>query len=225
MHFEIPAPSVAVADSEHRFPVHRIYCIGRNYAAHVREMGNDPEREPPIFFLKPADAVAGSGVSIPYPPRTEDLHHEIELVVAIGEGGSDISVADAPHHIFGYAAGVDLTRRDLQAAAKNKGRPWDTGKSFEKAAPVSAIHTVQDIGHPESGRIWLAVNDDIRQDADIAEMVWNVSESIAELSTLFALAPGDLIFTGTPAGVGALVVGDRVSCGVDGVAELNFDIC
>lgn len=225
MRFEIPTPSVAVADSEQRFPVHRIYCIGRNYAAHVREMGSDPEREPPIFFLKPADAVAGSGASIPYPPRTEDLHHEIELVVAIGNGGTDISIADAHGHIFGYAAGVDLTRRDLQAAAKNKGRPWDTGKSFEKAAPVSAIHTVQDIGHPEAGRIWLAVNGEIRQDADIAEMVWNVSEAITELSTLFTLAPGDLIFTGTPAGVGALVTGDRVRCGVEGVAELNFDIC
>ncbi len=225
MHFEIPAPFVAVADSEQRFPVHRIYCIGRNYAAHVREMGNDPEREPPIFFLKPADAVVSGGASIPYPPRTEDLHYEVELVVAIGEGGSDISVVDAPGHVFGYATGVDLTRRDLQAAAKSKGRPWDTGKSFEKAAPVSAIHMVQDIGHPEAGRIWLAVNDEVRQDADLADMLWSVKEAIAELSTLFTLAPGDLIFTGTPAGVGALVVGDRVRCGIDGVAELNFDIC
>jgi fumarylpyruvate hydrolase len=224
MLFDVAVPSVAVAGSDARFPVHRIYCIGRNYADHVREMGNDPLREPPIFFLKPADTIIESGSGVHYPPRTSNLHHEIELVVAIGKGGIDIDPQQAEEHVFGYAAGVDLTRRDLQAEAKKKGRPWDTGKSFENAAPISAIHRVDDIGHPSSGRIWLAVNDEIRQDGDLAAMIWSVAESIAELSTLFTLAPGDLVYTGTPAGVGAVVRGDTVSGGIEGIDEIKFKV-
>lgn len=216
--------SVNVAGSAHLFPVHRVYCVGRNYAAHAREMGDNPEREPPFFFMKPADAVVQSPAAISYPPRTNNLHHEIELVVAVGTAGQNIDASRANDLIFGYATGIDLTRRDLQSESKDKGRPWDTGKSFEQAAPVSAIHQVGDIGHPTTGRIWLAVNGDVRQEGNIGDMIWNVSEIIAELSTLFALAPGDLIFTGTPAGVGAVTGGDHLTGGVDGVDEIMIDI-
>ena len=222
--FETVLPSVKVAGGDRQFPVHRIYCVGQNYGAHAREMGGDPDREPPFYFLKPADSVAENAATILYPPRTSDLHHEIELVVAIGKAGRNIEFAQARDYIFGYAVGIDLTRRDLQAEAKEKCRPWDTGKSFEQAAPVSIIRTVDDIGHPKSGRIWLAVNGDIRQEGDIGDMIWNVPETIVELSTLFTLAPGDLIFTGTPAGVGAVVPGDQITGGVDGVGDISVDI-
>ncbi len=222
--FEPIQSSVSVAGGAGLFPVHRIYCVGRNYAAHSREMGADPDREPPFFFMKPADSVVQSGATVPYPPRTSDLHHEIELVVAIGKGGENIDVSRAQEHIFGYAVGIDLTRRDLQSQAKDKRRPWDTGKSFEHAAPVSAIQLVEEIGHPATGRIWLAVNGDDRQDGDVKDMIWNVPETIAELSTLFTLAPGDLIFTGTPAGVGPISSGDHITGGIEGIGGISIEI-
>jgi fumarylpyruvate hydrolase len=217
-------PSVDVAGSSERFPVHRIYCVGRNYAAHAREMGMDPEREPPFFFSKPADAVVSNGASVPYPPRTTNLHHEIELVVAIGSGGRDIPLANAAAHVFGYAVGNDLTRRDLQFAAREKGQPWDVSKGFDHSAPVSAIRRAVEIGHPGRGRIWIEVNGERRQQADLSEMIWSVPEIIVELSTLFELAPGDLVFTGTPAGVGPVQRGDSLVGGIDGLETLRTTI-
>lgn len=219
--FESPAvSSVAIKGRSERFPVHRIYCVGRNYAAHAREMGKDPEREPPFFFTKPADAIVPNNATIPYPPRTNDLHHEIELVIAIGKGGKNISAARALDHVYGYAVGNDLTRRDLQSEARDKGRPWDTGKAFDRSAIITSIHPAADSGHLEKGRIWLSVNGEIRQQGDLSELIWSVPEIIAELSTLFELAPGDLIYTGTPAGVGAVQAGDRMEGGVDGLETL-----
>jgi fumarylpyruvate hydrolase len=217
-------PAVAVAGTDARFPVHRIYCVGRNYAAHAREMGADPTREAPFFFCKPADAVVESGSAIPYPSRTADFHHEIELVVALGKGGHDIALAAALEHVYGYAVGIDLTRRDLQAESKKQGKPWDTSKGFDSSAPIGAIHPVGAHGHRTRGRIWLSVNGESRQDADIADLIWSVPEIIAELSTLFALAPGDLIFTGTPAGVAAVKPGDRLEGGIDGLGTLAVQI-
>ena len=223
--FAAPAPpTVEVANRSERFPVHRIYCVGRNYAAHVREMGGDPEREPPFFFTKPADAIVANGAAVPYPPRTANLHHEIELVVAVGRGGRAIAVDDALDHVFGYAVGNDLTRRDLQAAARESGKPWDTAKGFDRSAPISAIHPVSDVGHPRRGAIWLKVNGESRQQADLAEMIWTVPEIIAELSTYYTLVPGDLVFTGTPAGVGALRRGDELEGGIDGLGVLRTRI-
>lgn len=219
--FTPPAtPCVEVAGGDERFPVRRIYCVGRNYAAHAREMGHDPEREPPFFFTKPADALAGNHATIDYPPRTNDLHHEIELVVALSGGGRNIPASAALDHVFGYAVGNDLTRRDLQSEAKAKGRPWDAAKGFDQSAPITAIHRASAIGHPARGRIWLTVNGELRQQADLSEMIWSVPEIIAELSTLFELAPGDLIYTGTPAGVGPVRPGDRLEGGVEGVDTL-----
>jgi len=226
MEFAFPpadVPSVAIAGSTQRFPVHRIYCIGRNYADHVREMGADPEREPPVFFAKPANAVVPSGAVVPYPPRTDNFHHEIELVVAIGRGGSNIPANRALDHVFGYAAGNDLTRRDLQHTAKKKGLPWDAAKGFDASAPVGAIRPAS-LGHVKSGRIWLSVNGEMRQQSDVAEMIWGVPEIIAELSGLFELRPGDLIYTGTPAGVGALRPADRLEGGIDGLEVLRNTI-
>jgi fumarylpyruvate hydrolase len=204
-------PTVAVAGSASRFPVRRIFCVGRNYPEHAREMGEKELRAPPFFFMKPADAVVASGAAVPFPSRTQDLHHEVELVVALGAGGG----------IFGYAVGNDLTRRDVQAAAKKAGKPWDTAKGFDHSAPVSEIATAASIGHPSKARIWLEVNGEQRQAGDIADMIWKVPEIIAELSGWFALAAGDLIFTGTPAGVGPLLPGDRVRAGVDGIGVLS----
>jgi fumarylpyruvate hydrolase len=227
MTYVIPAPaqtSVEVAGSSERFPVHRIYCVGRNYAAHAREMGMDPEREPPFFFSKPADAIVPNGAPVPYPPRTGNLHHEIELVVAIGAGGRDIPLADALAHVFGYAVGNDLTRRDLQFAAREKGQPWDVAKGFDRSAPVTAIRRAAEVGHLERGRIWIEVNGERRQQADLSEMIWNVPEIVAELSTLFDLVPGDLIFTGTPAGVGPVQRGDSLVGGIDGLETLRTTI-
>ena len=227
MTYVIPAPaqtSVEVAGSSERFPVHRIYCVGRNYAAHAREMGMDPEREPPFFFSKPADAIVPNGAPVPYPPRTGNLHHEIELVVAIGAGGRDIPLADALAHVFGYAVGNDLTRRDLQFAAHEKGQPWDVSKGFDRSAPVTAIRRAAEVGHLERGRIWIEVNGERRQQADLSEMIWNVPEIVAELSTLFDLVPGDLIFTGTPAGVGPVQRGDSLVGGIDGLETLRTTI-
>jgi fumarylpyruvate hydrolase len=222
--FAVPRPTVAVAGTAARFPVHRIYCVGRNYAAHVREMGADPTREPPCFFTKPADAVVANGSPVRYPTRTSNLHHEVELVVAIGKGGKQIPVAEAPDHVFGYAVGNDLTRRDLQAHAKDNGLPWDVAKAFDHSAPITAIRPVTDGGHLTSGRIWLEVNGQSRQDANLSELIWSVPEIVAELSTLFELQPGDLIFTGTPAGVGAVQRGDSIVAGIDGLDTLRTTI-
>ncbi|MEX2259198.1 MAG: fumarylacetoacetate hydrolase family protein [Woeseia sp.] len=222
--FTIDYPALAVAGSTERFPVHRIYCVGQNYAAHAREMGSDPDRETPVWFTKVADSVVPGGGKVMYPPRTNNLHHEVELVVALHAGGRNLTPVAARELVFGYAVGIDLTRRDLQAESRKAGRPWDTAKSFEQAAPVSAIHRAADIGHPDSGRIWLAVNDVLRQEGDLSDLIWPVAEALAELSTLFTLAPGDLLFTGTPSGVGSIEAGDRVTCGIDGIDELTIEI-
>jgi fumarylpyruvate hydrolase len=213
-------PSVEIAGTADRFPVHRIYCVARNYAAHAREMGMNPDREPPFFFAKPPDAIVPNGSDLPYPPRTSNLHHEIELVVALGRGGANVAAADATTLIFGYAVGNDLTRRDLQFQARDSGRPWDTAKGFDHSAPLTAIRPIASTGVLERGRIWLQVNGVVRQDADLADMIWPVPAIIAELSTLFELRPGDLIFTGTPAGVGPIVAGDTVEGGIDGLDKL-----
>ncbi len=217
----LAVPTVAVAGSGQRFPVHRIYCVGLNYADHVREFGSEPT--PPVFFMKPADAVVANGAAIPYPPRTANLHHEIELVVAIGRAGREIAVARALEYVFGYAAGNDLTRRDLQSAAKKKGQPWDTSKGFDFAAPLAAIRPAA-AGHVATGRIWLSVNGELRQESDVGQMLWDVPHIIAELSTFYELKPGDLIFTGTPGGVGAVRPGDRLEGGVAGLEVLRNTI-
>lgn len=222
--FDVPFAKLPVEGSRDRFPIHRVYCLGRNYADHVRELGGEPDRTPPVFFLKPADSVVPCGGDIAFPPRTENLHHEIELVVALDRGGRDIAADDALDHVFGYGVGIDLTRRDHQEAAKHSSGPWDTAKSFEQAAPMTPLHRVADVGHPAGGRIWLSVNDELRQDADLGQMLWPVPEAIAELSTYFTLAPGDLLFTGTPAGVGRLLPGDRASGGVAGLDELSIHL-
>jgi fumarylpyruvate hydrolase len=222
--FEVKQTSVAVAGSDDRYPVRRIYCVGRNYGAHAREMGHDPDREPPFYFMKPADAVVDKATAVKYPPRTSDFHHEIELVVAIGRSGRNIPKKQALEYVFGYAVGIDFTRRDLQREAKKHRRPWDTAKGFDESAPVSAIHPATDIGHPSAGRIWLAVNGEDRQIGDLNELIWDVAESVAELSTLFRLEPGDLLFTGTPAGVGPVNVGDRITGGIEGIDEIALTI-
>ncbi|HEX6833484.1 MAG TPA: fumarylacetoacetate hydrolase family protein [Rudaea sp.] len=214
-------PSVAVTGTDLRFPVHRIYCIGRNYADHVKEMGSTVDRENPVFFCKPADAVVGDRSQIPYPSATSNLHHEVEMVVALQSGGTNIAAAQALRHIFGYAVGLDLTRRDLQSAAKSKGNPWDVGKAFDRSAPVSAIRRAAEIGHPEHAAISLEVNGAIRQSSDIDQMIFTVPQILCELSKLFELHAGDLIFTGTPAGVAALDPGDRFHARLDGIAELR----
>jgi len=219
-----PIPAVAVFGTDQKFPVRRIFCVGRNYAAHAREMGKDPDREPPFFFMKPADTVVDSGSTIPYPPETKNLHFEMELVVAIGAGGANITSADALTHAFGYAAGIDLTRRDLQNLAKDMARPWDWSKGFDNSAPCGPIHPAAKIGHPKTGRIWLAVNGAIKQDADIAELIWPVPDIIAFISASMALAPGDLIFTGTPSGVGPVNPGDTITGGIDGAGEIEITI-
>jgi fumarylpyruvate hydrolase len=214
-------PSVEVQGATARFPVHRIYCVGRNYAEHAREMGSDPTREPPFFFSKPADVVVANKINVPYPSRTQNFHHEVELVVAIGKGGRNIEAADALNHVFGYAVGNDLTRRDLQKEAKDAGKPWDVSKGFDCSAPIGAIRPITAGGHIIRAAIWLKVNGELRQQASTADLIWNVSEVIAELSTLYELQSGDLIFTGTPAGVSALKAGDRVECGIEGLEALT----
>jgi len=219
--FPPPEPvRLPIAGGDRTFPVHRVFCVGRNYADHAREMGADPDREPPFFFTKPADAVVSDGGAVPWPPATSDLQHEIELVVALGRGGRDVPETAAPDLVLGYAVGLDLTRRDLQREAKRLARPWDAAKGFEASAPCSAIHPVAATGHPERGRIWLEVEGALRQEGDLAAMIWSVPELLARLSTLFRLAPGDLVFTGTPAGVAPLARGDRVTGGVEGVGEI-----
>lgn len=219
-----PQASLAVQGSNDRFPVRRIFCVGRNYAAHAREMGKDPTREAPFFFTKPADAVVDSPCTVAYPPLTEDLHHEIELVIAIGKGGANIAQADVMDHVWGASVGVDLTRRDLQAEAKKMGRPWDWAKAFDQSAPISALKPIADVPSVETGRIWLSVNGELRQDADLADLIWSVREHIATLSEAMTLAPGDIVMTGTPAGVAAVVAGDVITGGVDGIAEIEVTI-
>jgi fumarylpyruvate hydrolase len=217
-------PSVAIEGRIERFAVRRVICVARNYAAHVREMGSDPSSEQPSFFFKPGDAVVDSGASVWYPPLTQDLQHEIELVVAIGVEGFGVTPAQALRHVFGYAVGIDLTRRDLQVSAHNSGDPWDLGKSFDQAAPCGAIRPVERIGHLTRGRIWLAVNGHVRQDANIAEMIWPVATIVSLASEAMRLMPGDLIYTGTPAGVGRLEAGDHVTGGIAGIGDIDISI-
>jgi fumarylpyruvate hydrolase len=222
---EPPAtPSIAVAGSNARFPVRRIFCAGRNYAAHAREMGKDPDREPPFFFSKPADAVVDDGATVPYPPQTDNLHYEAELVVAIGKGGVDIDERDALEHVWGYAIGNELTRRDLQLAARDMGRPWDLGKGFDHSAVCGPVHPVDAVGHVLEGRLSLSVNGEVRQDADLRDMIWDVPEQIAILSRTMELKPGDLIYSGTPAGVGAIVPGDLCTVEIEGLGRLTTTI-
>jgi fumarylpyruvate hydrolase len=225
--YVIPAPaqaSLAVAGSSERFPIRRVFCVGRNYGAHAREMGSDPNREPPFFFTKPADAVVPASGAVPYPPATQDLHHEVELVVALGAGGTDVDPLEAMSLVWGYGVGLDLTRRDLQAVAKDAGRPWDMAKGFDASAPCSPLIPAATLGHPQDARIWLEVNGALRQEGKLDEMIWPIADVISHLSRLVTLAPGDLIYTGTPAGVAALKPGDQVRGGVDGVTEFALSI-
>jgi fumarylpyruvate hydrolase len=223
-----PAAAVPVDGTNEQFPVRRIYCVGRNYEAHAREMGHDPDREPPFFFSKPADAVLyvapGATGEFPYPSQTKNLHFEMELVAAIGKQGKDIPADKGLDYVYGYALGLDMTRRDLQAEAKKLGRPWDTAKGFDRSAPIGPIHPVSKVGHLEKSAIWLTVNGEEKQRSDISQLIWSVGETIAYLSTLFELFPGDLIFTGTPEGVGAVVKGDLLKGGVDGIGEFSVRV-
>lgn len=222
--YVITAPrqtSLPVVGVSARFPVRRVYCVGRNYAAHAREMGHDPDREPPFFFSKPADALVESGAKLDFPSLTEDLHHEIELVVAIATGGSNIPVGEALEHVYGYAVGLDMTKRDVQAEAKKMGRPWDLSKGFDESAPCGTIRPASEIGHPGKGSIRLEVNGEERQSGDLSQQIWNVQEVIAYLSRYIRLEPGDLIMTGTPAGVTRVTPGDQLVGMIEGVGEVR----
>ncbi len=220
----MPVPALPVAGTDRLFPVHRIYCVGRNYAEHTIEMGGDPAREKPFFFQKSADCVVPPGGDFPYPGATQEVHHEIELVIALGKGGVNVAEAAALDLIFGYAVGIDMTRRDLQAEAKKAARPWEVAKSFEASAPCSAIAPISATGHPTAGRIRLDINGETKQDGDIAQMIWKTPEIVAYLSRLFELRPGDLIMTGTPAGVGPVQRGDRLHGSAQGVGELTLGV-
>ena len=225
MHTVIPVwqlPTVPVVGDTATFPVRRIYCVGRNYAAHAREMGADPTREAPFFFTKPADAIVLDGATLPYPQATRNLHHEIEFVVALKSGGANVPVDTALDLVYGYGVGLDMTRRDLQNAAKAAGKPWDMGKGFDRSAPITAIRPATAIGHPSKGAVWLKVNGEVKQTGDLADLIWSVPETIAYLSGLVELAPGDLIFTGTPEGVGPVVAGDLLEGHIDGVGDLTI---
>lgn len=219
----LPHPTLAVQGDSRRFPVRRIWCVGRNYLEHIRELGND-ERQPPFFFAKHADMIAPDGATIPYPTLTKDMQHEVELVVALQSGGLNISADKALDHVWGYAVGVDLTRRDMQMASRKKEQPWEIGKSFDQSAPCGALRPAAEIGHPTTGRIWLSVNGAERQTGDLSQMIWNVPEIIAKLSQQVELGAGDIIMTGTPAGVAALSPGDTIACGVDGIGTLQVTI-
>ncbi len=219
-----PIPTVAVHGSDARIPVRRIFCIGRNYAAHAREMGKDPDRDPPFFFLKPADAVVDDGVTIPYPPQTENFHFEAELVAVIGTGGKNIAEENSLDHVWGYGVGNDLTRRDLQLKAREQGRPWDLGKGFDRSAPVAPIHPVSEVGHLSTGAIKLTVNGETKQEADLADLIWSIPEMISILSHSMELQAGDLIMTGTPAGVGPLAPGDTCVVSIEGLGDLTTHI-
>ncbi len=216
--------SLAVKGTQDRFPIRRIFCVGRNYEAHAREMGKDPTREAPFFFTKPADAALDTPCSVAYPKLTENLHFEVELVIAIGKGGSEIAEADVMDHVWGASVGLDLTRRDLQQEAKDMGRPWDWGKAFDQSAPIASILPIAEVPSVEAARIWLAVNGEVKQDADIADLIWSVREHVSILSHSMTLAPGDIVMTGTPAGVGAVVAGDVITGGVDGVGTFEVTI-
>ena len=223
----IPAPkpvTLPVAGTDSVFPVRRVYCVGRNYADHAIEMGHDPSREPPFFFQKNADNLLPAGQNFPYPSLSSNVHYEVEFVVALKQGGANIAVEDALDCVWGYAVGIDMTRRDVQDVAKKMSRPWEAAKAFEASAPVSALVAATDAGHLDQGAIWLDVNGTRRQSGDLNQMIWKVPEIIAELSKLFVLAPGDVIMTGTPAGVGAVVAGDVMECGVDGIGTLTVKV-
>jgi len=219
-----PIPSLPVAGTNARFPVRRIFCVGRNYAEHAREMGKDPDRDPPFFFTKPADAIVEDGQTVAYPPETKNFHYEAELVVAIGNAGSDIPEDRALDHIFGYAVGNDLTRRDLQLAAREAGRPWDWGKAFDRSAVIGPIHRVAAVGHPERGAIHLTLNGEVKQSADLADLIWSVPEIVSILSRSMEIRPGDLVMTGTPAGVGAMQVGDVCVVSIEGLGQITTAI-
>jgi fumarylpyruvate hydrolase len=227
--FEPQAPvTLAVVGTEQKFPVRRVYCVGRNYAAHAREMGFDPDREPPFFFCKPADAVISvayeQALELPYPAETSNYHYEIELVVAIGKAGRDISLEQANDHVYGYAVGLDMTRRDLQMKMREMGRPWEIGKAFDASAPIGPLHPANQIGHPSKAGLWLQVNGTDKQRSDIDKLIWSVPETISYLSRFFELQPGDLIMTGTPEGVGPVVVGERMTGGVEGLGEIQVSV-
>ena len=231
MQYAIPAwdlPSVPVVGGEQRFPVRHIYCVGRNYAEHAKEMGGDATKEPPFFFTKPADSIVPvvppAIGTVPYPMATKNFHHELELVVAIGKSGANIAADDAQALIFGYAVGLDMTRRDLQADMREKKRPWDIGKSFAQAAPIGPIHRVAEVGHPKRGRIALEVNGTIRQQGDLSDMIWDVPHMLHFLAQYYELLPGDLVFTGTPAGVAAVVAGDMLIGRIESLGELRIRI-
>jgi fumarylpyruvate hydrolase len=225
MKYAVPAPPIVAIPVEggDPFPVRRVYCVGRNYAAHAREMGHDPDREAPFFFMKPADAIL-LAKEMPYPPMTKDLHHELEMVVAIGKGGADIPVEKALDHVFGYGVGLDMTRRDVQGEAKKLGRPWDFGKGFDASAPCTALRPAAKIGHIDKGRIELEVNGQTRQKSDVKMLIWSVPELINRISQYMRLEAGDLIFSGTPEGVAAVKKGDKLAGHVDGLPELELTI-
>lgn len=225
----VPAPKIFnlnVASQEGKFPVNRIFCVGRNYVAHAIEMGKNPDRDPPFFFMKPSCAAvpADTNIAIPYPPKTSNFHHEIELVVAIGKGGKNILEENALDHVYGYATGLDMTRRDLQLAARESGRPWEFGKSFPASAPIGAIHTVEEVGHLLNGKIEITVNGEVKQTGDLSQLIWSVAESIAYLSEHDTLEAGDLIMTGTPAGVAAVVPGDVMKGTIEGLSDIVVEV-
>lgn len=225
--FVIPAPaliSVAVRGTSARFPVRRVYCVGRNYAEHTREMGHDPDRELPFFFQKNPDNLVLDNGDFPYPPMSSNVHFELEMVVAIGKGGADIAVEKALDHVYGYALGLDMTRRDLQGESKKTGRPWEIGKAFEHSAPMTDIVTVDKVGHLSKGDIWLKVNGEVKQKSDLDQLIWNVPEIIAHLSAIFELKAGDLIMTGTPAGVGAIKRGDVMEGYCEGIGSITTKV-
>jgi|TARA_A100001391_G_scaffold182749_2_gene149503 fumarylpyruvate hydrolase len=218
-----PVPTLPVEGTADVFPVNRIFCIGRNYAAHAVEMGHDPDKEPPFFFFKHGGAVISDG-TFPYPTETSDVHHEVEMIVALAKGGTDIAIEDALDHVFGYGVGLDMTRRDLQADAKKLGRPWEAAKSFEASAPCGPLVPASRIGHPDQGAVLLKVNGETRQEGDLNQMLWKVPEMISILSRFFALQPGDIIMSGTPSGVGAVSCGDTMVASVEGVGEIKIDV-
>lgn len=225
--YAIPCPeqaSLSIAGSPMRFPLHRVYCVGRNYAAHAVEMGHDPDKEPPFFFQKNPDNVIDCATSFPYPGASSDVHHEIELLVALSRGGENIPVEQALDCVFGYAVSLDMTRRDLQGEMKKLGRPWEIGKAFEQSAPCGPLQAVSGNAHPDQGEIWLKVNDEVRQSGDLNQMIWKTAEMISILSGLFTLQPGDVIMTGTPAGVGPVQRGDRLHGHIAGVGDLKLDV-
>lgn len=231
MTYVLPAPaqaSLPVAGSTDRFAIRRVYCVGRNYAAHAREMGFDPTREPPFFFCKPADAVVpvetGETVAVNYPPLTKEYHHELELVVAIGKAGRNIKVEDALHYVWGYAVGLDMTRRDLQLTLRDKGRPWELGKAFDQSAPIGPLHAAASIGHVDKGEIKLLVDGAVKQKSDITHLIWSVPEVVANLSTYFELQPGDIIMTGTPEGVGAVTRGQTMIGSIEKLGEIRVNV-